>query len=154
MSIKVAAQPAITVIGLAIRTRPMSPDIPRVWPRFVPRIAEIEAQTDPGVTYGVMWHGQGSMDDLHYMAAVAVASPARVPKSMESLILPAGEYAVFSYPLSDLGKGFGEIFDRLLPQSGFEQAPGPYFEHYDRAFDPGIPAARVGIHIPVRRVNR
>src|SRR5688572_20010270 len=79
MSIQVVDRPALSVIGVRIRTRPMSPEIPALWPKFVERIREIEGQTEPQVSYGVMWHEDVSMEVLHYMAAVAVASPSRVP---------------------------------------------------------------------------
>ena len=149
--LKTLERPAITVVGLAIRTRPMSPDIPVLWPKFVARIDEIENLSEPRVSYGVMRHGSGDMEDLHYMAAVAVSNASRIPPGMESLAIPAGTYASFRYPLSGLARGFGEIFGRLLPSSGYVQAPGPYFERYDEAFDPGNPNSEVDIQIPVRR---
>jgi len=70
--LKTLERPAIAVVGLAIRTRPMSPGIPALWPKFVARIDEIENLSEPRVSYGVMRHGGGDMEDLHYMAAVAV----------------------------------------------------------------------------------
>jgi predicted transcriptional regulator YdeE len=48
------------------------------------------------------------------MAAVSVAKPGRVPSGMTLMMLPAGRYASFRYPLSGLTDGFCEIFDRLL----------------------------------------
>ena len=149
--LKTLERPAITVVGLAIRTRPMSPDIPALWPKFVARIREIENLSQPRVSYGVMRHGGGDMEDLHYMAAVAVSNASHNPAGMESLTIPAGAYATFRYPLSGLARGFGEIFGKLLPSSGCIQAPGPYFERYDEAFDPGNPNSEVEILIPVRR---
>jgi AraC family transcriptional regulator len=147
-------RPAFTVIGLHIRTRPLSPEIPEIWPKFVARMGEIPAQAEPGVAYGVMWHEPGSMDVLHYMAAVSVTTPERIPAGMRSFTIPASEWAVFSFPLSRLGEGFCEIFDRLLPASDHEQAPGPYFERYDESFCPDRPDSAVAIHVPVRRRMR
>ena len=45
---------ALTVVGLAIKTRPLSPEIPALRPRFVARIDEIENALEPDVSYGVM----------------------------------------------------------------------------------------------------
>jgi AraC family transcriptional regulator len=90
------------------------------------------------------------MDVLHYMAAVSVAKPGRVPRGMTLLILPAGKYASFRYPFRELAKGFGEVFSRLLPESGLERTAGPFFERYDEAFDPANPDALVEICMPVR----
>jgi AraC family transcriptional regulator len=149
--IEVVQRPSLAVVGLHIRTRPMSPEIPRIWPGFVARIAEIEGRAESRVTYGVMWHEPGTLDTLHYMACVAASPPAPVPPGMERLAIPAGEWASFRYPLSRLGEGFGEIFNELLPRSAWEQAPGPYFERYDESFCPDEPASLVQICLPVRR---
>lgn len=148
--IKVLDRPAQTIVGLAIRTRPMSAEIPALWPRFVARIPEIPAPVEPQVSYGVMQYHEGAPAPLFYMAGVSVSNADRVPSGMESVVIAAGSYAVFRYPLSDLGRGFAEIFDRLLPSSGYQQAPGPFFERYDEAFDPGNPASMVEIYLPVR----
>jgi len=150
MTIKTLTRPAVTLIGLHIETRPMSPEIPTLWPKFVARIPEIQGQTEPRVTYGVMIDG-GAV--LHYWAAVAVDASARLPSGMTRVSLPAGTYATFSYPLSGLAKGFGEIFNTLLPTSGYVQVPGPLFERYDESFDPADPASTVAIGLPVRRGN-
>jgi len=90
------------------------------------------------------------MHVMHYMAAVSVAKRGRVPGGMTLLILPAGRYASFRFPLSGLANGFCEIFNRLLPTSGYGQAPGPFFERYDEAFDPGNPGSMVEICLPIR----
>ena len=64
---------------------------------------------------------------------------------------PAGTCTTCRYPLSGLGKGFGELFNRLLPQSGYVQTPGPTFERYDESFDARDPGSLVEICLPVRR---
>jgi AraC family transcriptional regulator len=148
MTLKTIERPAQTVIGMSIRTKPMSPDIPALWPKLVERIPEIENPSEPKVSYGVM---RDEGDALTYTAAVSVVAAGRVPPGMESLTIPAGTYAVFRYPLSGLSKGFGEIFNRLLPASDFVQKPGPLLERYDESFDPGDPNSAVEICLPVRR---
>ena len=149
MTLEVIERPAITVIGMNIRTKPMSPEIPALWPRFVARIGEIEKLAEPRVSYGVMRVPAG-MQALDYMAAVAVKPGGRIPGGMESLSIPAGTYTACRYPLSELARGFGELFDRLLPESDYVQIPGPSFERYDESFDPQNPGSLVEICFPVR----
>jgi AraC family transcriptional regulator len=152
MPLQILERPAFSVVGMHIETRPLSPDIPSLWPRFMSRADEIAHTREPQVSYGVMWQPGGMSAPLHYMAAVSVSSNSAVPAGLESKVIPAGTYAMFSYPLSGLGQGFGEIFNQLLPASEFEQIAGqPLFERYDEAFDPGNPASQVQIAIPVRR---
>ena len=149
MTLQVIERPAITVIGLNIRTKPMSPEIPALWPKFVARIDEIENTAEPRVSYGVMRMPAG-MQALDYMAAVSVRPGGRVPAGMESITIPAGMYTACRYPLSGLPAGFGELFNRLLPESDYEQISGPHFERYDESFDPRNPGSLVEICIPVR----
>lgn len=147
MTLKTVERPAVTVVGLQIRTRPMSPDIPALWPKFVPRIDEIADIAEPNVSYGVM-RNDGAV--LEYAAAVSVRSAQQLPAGMTSILLPAGTYAFFSYPLSGLGKGFGEIHNELMPRSRYERTDAPFFERYDEKFDPRDPQSAVEIWIPVR----
>ena len=97
MTLKIDERPALTVVGMEIVTRPKSAQIPALWPKFVARIGDIQDPREAVVGYGVMWHGE-SMDVMHYMAAVSVAKPGRVPGGMTLMILPAGKYASFQLP--------------------------------------------------------
>jgi AraC family transcriptional regulator len=151
MTIKILEKPAINVVGMAIRTRPMSPEIPALWPKFAVRIDEIADTAEPNVSYGVMRHDPGPPEALLYMAAVSVKKPGPVPNGMESLAVPAGTYASFTYALADLGKGFGEIFNRMLPASGYVPTAAASFERYDEKFNPQDRQSAVEILIPVRR---
>jgi AraC family transcriptional regulator len=146
MSINVQQRPAFTVVGMRIRTVPMSPDIPALWPRFVARENEVAGATEPGVTYGVMRSEGAALD---YLAAVSVAPGSAVPAGMESVAVPEGLYALFSYPLSGLGEGFHEIFSTLIPGSGYVQRDGWLLERYDENFCPDEPKSLVQIAVPV-----
>ena len=147
MTLKIIDRPAITVVGLHIRTKPMSPDIPSLWPKFVARIDEIANPAEPKVSYGVMKYDAGSLD---YTAAVSVKSADRIPAGMVVTPLPGGTYAFFTYPLSGLARGFAEINEQLLPASNYAPVQAPFFERYNEAFDPRNPGSLVEIWIPVR----
>ena len=147
MILKIVDRPAQNVVGLQIRTKPMSPEIPALWPKFVARIDEIPNPAEPNVSYGVMKFDAGTLD---YAAAVSVKSTDRIPSDMVAITVPAGTYALFSYPLSGLEKGFCEIRDRLLPASNYQSIAAPFFERYDAKFDPRNPQSAVEIWIPVR----
>jgi len=146
MTVNTQRMPAMTIVGLNIRTKPMAPEIPALWPKFVARIPEIDNPAEPGVAYGVM---RPLPDALLYMAGVSVSKPGRIPVDMESVAITAGTYAVFSYPISQLGKGFGEIYQKLLPASGLRLLAGPSLERYGEDFSPHDPNAPVSILIPV-----
>ena len=147
MSLKTVERPALNVVGLQIRTKPMSPEIPALWPKFVARIPEIPDPAEPKVSYGVMKYEAGT---LTYSATVSVKGRSPAPAGMVAITLPAGTYATFAYPISGLQKGFGEIYNQLLPASNYVQEPGLFFERYDEKFDPRDPNALVEICLPVR----
>jgi AraC family transcriptional regulator len=149
MKLNLVERPPLTVIGLQIHATPMSPAIPALWPQFVARIPEIAQATEGRVTYGVMQNVAGGMAGFDYLAAIAVADSAPVPPGMTRCVLPAGTYAVFRFPLSGLGAGFGDIFERLLPASGWVQGPGPYFERYGEDFCPDDASSPVEVWMPV-----
>ena len=146
MNVKTQQIPAMTIVGMNIRTKPLSPEIPALWPKFVARIPEIENPAEKFVAYGVM---RPQPDALLYLAGVSVAKQGRIPDGMESVTIPAGTYAVFSYPISQLGKGFGEIYQQILPKSGLRVLPGPSLERYGEDFKAQDPQSPVGIWIPV-----
>jgi AraC family transcriptional regulator len=148
MSVEIVQRSVFHVVGMSIRTQPQSPEIPALWPKFVARMQEIEGRTEPKVAYGVMRHEPPST--LLYIAGVAVPAGTRAPAGMEIYEVAAGSYAQFRYPLSRIGEGFGEIFSRLLPSSGYVQAPGFQLERYGESFDPQDRNSMVEILIPVR----
>jgi AraC family transcriptional regulator len=148
MTPSIVAQPALHLIGLQIRTRPMSPEIAALWPRFVARIPEIASPTEPGVTFGAMQDSGGS---LLYLAAVQVGATAPTPRDMTRLDVPAGDYAVFEFPFGKMGEAFPFIFDTWLPGSGYMQDGPLLLERYGVDFCPDQPTSPMQVRVPVRR---
>jgi AraC family transcriptional regulator len=147
MTPSIVAQPAFRLVGLQILTKPMSPEIPALWPRFVARLPEIAAPAQPGVTFGAM---QSAGDDLIYLAGVEVASSAPPPRDMSQVAVPAGDYAVFEFPFGDIGQAYPFIFGTWLPGSGYVQDARPLLERYGADFCPDRPASPMQVRVPVR----
>ncbi|MCE4555291.1 GyrI-like domain-containing protein [Roseateles cellulosilyticus] len=140
----------LCVVGMQIETKPMSPQIPELWSRFVQREHEISGVLDPRVTYGVMQIEVGGSGALRYLAGLSVTDQtAFVPAGMSAVTIPAGQYAVFEFPLSDIGSSFDFIFNNWLPSSRYTQAGSPLFERYGADFDPTVPSSRMEAYIPV-----
>lgn len=148
MEPEIVAQPALRLVGLEIRTRPMSPDIPALWPRFVARLAEIAGVTEPRTTFGAMRNEPG--DVLIYLAAVPVAADAPTPTGTTAWDVPAGEHAVFEFPFGDIGKAYPFIFGQWLPGSGRRQADAPLLERYGPDFCPDQPSSPMQVRVPLR----
>jgi len=150
MQPKIVPQPPLRLVGLQIRTRPMSPEIPALWPRFVARIAEIGPVLEPRTTYGAMASPADAHDVLLYLAAVPVAPAAPVPAGMTALDVPAGDHAVFQFAFKDIGSVYPFIFETWLPASGFVKADAPLLERYGADFDPANPMSPMQVRVPVR----
>ena len=78
-----------------------------------------------------------------------------VPPGMETLVIPAGEYAVFHYVGSsaDAPQIFSYIFNEWLPESGYAVDDRPHFEILGRHYRNNDPASEEDIYIPIRQVN-
>ena len=85
-------------------------------------------------------------------AAVAVNDDAAVSHGLESLIIPAGNYAEFIHvgPASAAPRTFGYILGEWLPASEFELDLRPHFEILPEGYDPFAEDAEERILIPVR----
>lgn len=150
MKPRIVTRTPLVVVGMRIVTQPMSPEIPALWARFVQREHEIKGNLEPHVSYGVMWMEAGETGGLSYLAGVSIADQAApVPAGMTAVTIPAGQYAVFEFPLSEVGSAFDSIFNLWLPTSGYAQARSPVFERYGEDFDPTVPSSRMEAHVPV-----
>ncbi len=149
MEPEIVPQPALRLVGLEIRTQPMSPEIPALWPRFVSRLPEVTGVTEPGVTFGAMRNESDQV--LLYLAAVPVAAEAPIPAGMTAWDVPAGLQAVFEFPFGDIGRAYPFIFGTWLPNSGREQDTRPVLERYGANFCPDQPASRMQVRVPLRQ---
>lgn len=139
-------KPAFTVVGSLLHTQPMTPEIPQLWDKFVPRIDEIQHIAEPHVSYGLM-ESFDQMTRLDYMAGVSVETAGKLPEGMSQWNVPANTYAVFETTLPTIGDTFGYIYNTWFPTSGYRPAAGAYFERYGETFSPSNPS--LSIYIPV-----
>ena len=150
MKPKIVTHTPRVIVGMQIITKPMSPEIPGLWSRFVQREHEISGVLEPSATYGVMQMEAGAAGGLRYLAGLSVSDQAAsVPAGMIAATIPAGQYAVFEFPLSEIGAAFDFMFNSWLPSSGYAQAASPMFERYGEDFDPTVPSSRMEAHLPI-----
>jgi AraC family transcriptional regulator len=76
-----------------------------------------------------------------------------VPPGMETFIIPAGKYAVFSHigTASDAPKTFGYIFGTWLPQSDYKVDLRPHFEILGEKYRRDDPDSEEEVWIPVKQ---
>lgn len=91
-------------------------------------------------------------NEFEKWAAVEVPNFDSVPKDMETLILPAGQYAVFDYTgLSTDHAIFEYIFGTWLPGSDYSLDNRPHFEVLGDKYRNNDPKSEEEIWIPVIR---
>jgi AraC family transcriptional regulator len=139
-------KPSFTVVGLRITTKPKSPEIPKLWDAFVPRMIELPNVSEPYVSYGVM---QSMGDALDYMAGNPVNKIDNVPSGMQHWDIPEQTYAVFEATLPTIMEVFDSIYKSWLPASGYQHANSPVLERYGETFSPENPV--LDIYIPITK---
>jgi AraC family transcriptional regulator len=144
-------KPAFTIVGMLLRATPMTPEIPKLWDRFVPRIDEIAHLAEPKTDYGVMDHFDEATGQFDYLAGCSVTAVDTLPAGMQQWDVPANTYAVFTTTVPTIGQVMGHIYNTWLPTSGYRHAAGPYFERYGEHFNPEDPASTFSIYIPVEK---
>lgn len=131
---------------------------PELWRRFMMRRKEVldSLNTD---RYSIQFYppGTGPMSgDLNAVfvkwAAIEVSATASIPEGMETMVLPAGRYAVFQHhgPASAFMKTFGFIFNNWLPGSEYLVDDRPHFEVLPENYRPDDPDASEEIWIPIK----
>lgn len=144
-------KPAFTVVGLRIRAKAMSAEIPALWGQFGPRMGEVPQLAEPGASYGLMDNFDQELSELDYMAGESVIQTGDLPAGMTRWEVPANTYAVFETTIPTIGETYGHIYNTWLPSSGYQHAAGPYFERYGETFEPDDPTSTLAIYIPVAK---
>jgi AraC family transcriptional regulator len=143
---------AFCVAGLAERCGSETiAGIPAQWQRFGPYIGNIPGQVG-NVAYGVVYNGDdhGNAD---YLCGVEVTDYSRVQPDLSRVRIPENRYAVFSHGdhISTIRRTFNTIWSKWFPDSGHEPADAPFFERYDKRFDPTTGLGGLEIWIPLKK---
>lgn len=138
---------AFRVVGLSVNCSfEDTSGIPGIWQSFNARVDEVD-DAKTGAAYGVCCDADETGRFL-YLAGVEARGKTA---GMDHFDVPAGRYAVFEHRghVSDLPKTVYTIWNKSLPDLGFEPAKAPDFERYDNRFDPESGRGTVEIWIPV-----
>ena len=136
-------KPAFTVVGLLLHTQPMSPEIPALWDKFVPRMARFRIQTEGHVSYGLMGHFDQATGMFDYMAGNPVTQVDQLPAGMSRWDLAANTYAVLETTLAGIGEAMDYLHTTWLPSSDYQPVDAPSFERYGEAFSPANPVVEI-----------
>ena len=148
--LQIVERQAMTVVGMHFHGPGMSPDIPKLWDKFGPRMETIEGSTNPMVSYGVCANMDMQTGQFDYVAAVEVEENAPVPQDMVRWQVPGGKYALIPATLTTIGDAY-RLAESLIPDAGYQRVGNLDYELYDERFDPTQPESVLYICIPVEK---
>ena len=154
MTPKIITKDSFMVVGTEYIGKNENGEIPQMWGNdFMPRINEITNVVNPNAFYGVCTCMKAvEIGMFSYIAGREVSSLEDVPSRMVGKTIPANTYAVFTHvgSLAALGSTWISIYDKWLPESGYEPSGDPEFEYYDERFKDESDASELDIYIPIK----
>jgi AraC family transcriptional regulator len=145
-------RPAFSIVGLKYLGANKNNQIPGLWDVFAHRSKEISHRINKEESYGVIVNMDKLSGQFDYYAGVAVAQPFEIPEGMQSIEIPAQNYAIFDCTLPTLMKTIGQVYSEWLPDSNFARTSGPEFELYDQRWHAGPDGSQeMSICIPVEK---
>lgn len=159
---RIEALPETKIAGKCMRMCLAGNKTPELWRSFMPRRREI-ANAIGSTLFSVQVY-DGPLDiaedfNAHTImdkwAGVEVPDFEQVPDGMETLVIPAGLYAVFNYQgaASKGGEAFRYIFGTWLPALGYATDQRPHFERLGEKYKNEDPASEEELWIPVKPVG-
>jgi AraC family transcriptional regulator len=150
MEPKIVQKDGFTVVGAKMRcTTDDTSKIPQLWGQLMARMGEIPNLLGDGNSYGVMDNYDEATESWDYVAAFEVSEVEDVPEGLVSLEIPAQTYAVFTCTMPTIQETYSIIYEQWLPQSEYEHAPTPEFEHYPPTYNPEDEDSQFEVYIPV-----
>jgi AraC family transcriptional regulator len=127
-----------------------SAGIPSQWQRFLPRLGQIPGQLG-GTAYGVCCNSDDA-GNFEYVCGVEVKGFSRLGADWSRVRIPEQRYAIFIQRehISTIRSTWNTIWNKWLPESGFELVDAPSFESYGDHFDSFAGTGGFEIWIPIK----
>lgn len=157
MNVRLIDAPERKLIGIHLTMSLVKNQTGRLWSIFMPRRTELTNLVRSELFSMQVYDDQyfrafNPSNDFEKWAAMEVKDFQHVPQGMETIIVPAGKYAVFHYigRSSEGAKAFQYIFQSWLPSSGFTLDQRPHFELLGDLYKNDDPTSEEEIWIPVK----
>jgi AraC family transcriptional regulator len=141
----------LLIAGLGERyTCETSAAIPSQWQRFLPNLGQIPGQLGR-TAYGVCCNSDDA-GNFDYVCGVEVKDFSKLPPDWSRVRIPEQSYAVFHQRehISTIRSTWNTIWNKWLPESGFEAMDAPNFESYGDDFDSFTGTGGFEIWIPIK----
>jgi predicted transcriptional regulator YdeE len=148
MEPRIVSKPAVSIMGLTVRAKGGSPEIPGLWEMLMPRVGEIHNRLGDDA-YGVVDNFDEAEGMMDYTAGYEVDPTQEPPSGMTLLRIPAQTYAVFDCTQPTLMQAIDQAYLQWLPASGYRRDKGPEFEFYGEDFYASDPDSPMSIFVPI-----
>lgn len=145
------------IVGKRLRMSFADNRTEELWRSFMPQRHEIQRVVSPDL-YSMQYYplgfstGFNPTTEFEKWAGMEVAEFASLPAGMETVIIPASQYAVFFYRgLNTDTSIFQYIFATWLPASDYVVDDRPHFEILGPKYKNNDPASEEEIWIPVKQ---
>ncbi|WP_299821935.1 GyrI-like domain-containing protein [uncultured Pontibacter sp.] len=147
-----------TLVGIRIKTSLAENKTQELWQRFIPMQKSMR-NTIGAALFSVEVYEHDFFDTFHparefeKWAAVQVADA--IPQSMETLTIPEGLYAVFTYigKASEASTIYQYIYGTWIPESDYTLDNRPHFAIMGAKYKNEDPASEEELWIPIRKKN-
>jgi len=159
MNPRIQTLPSTLLIGKKSITSYADNNTFELWQSFSPRKIEIEHSINndsyaveiyPTTTF---FQNFDPTREFEKWAAIAVSKIDEIPEGMQSLAIPEGLYAVFTYKgkPSEVMKTFRYIYSEWLPKSEYTMDDRPYFALMGTNYKGEHPDSEEEFWIPIKK---
>jgi AraC family transcriptional regulator len=141
----------LLIVGLSEPyTWETSTGIPAQWQRFLPHLGNIPGQVGR-TAYGVCYNSDGA-GNFDYLCGVEVSDFSRLSPNWNRVRVPEQKYAVFFHRdhISAIRRTWSTIWNKWLPESGYEAADAPNVERYSEDFNSATGEGGVELWVPIK----
>jgi len=159
MKYRIETLPQTILMGMRTRMSYLDVQTPQLWQAFMSKRTEIKGRLDENY-YSVEVYDDRSYFEVfdpsktfEKWATVHVSSETPVPEGMEKLVVPEGEYVVFSYKGSsqEASKAYQYIYSEWIPQSPYRIAHRPHFALMGERYKNNDPNSEEEFWIPITK---
>lgn len=149
----------IKLIGISKQVRINDPATVEIWKSFVPRRDEVKNRVDQNL-YSVHIYDHDFKPEnvtpqtiVTRYASVQVDSFSNIPDGMETLTIPAGVWAVFTFKGTpqQFPETWMQFMFEWLPSSSYQLDSRPHFEMLGNKYKHNDPESEEEVWIPVRK---
>ncbi len=156
MKVDIIEQPETIIIGMQANMSLTADNTSALFRGFMPRKREISDGTNQPLflikVYPPNYFTAFNPNTIFTKwLGIKNSSIENIPDGFDTIIIPAGKYAVFHYKgLNTDHRIFNYIFQEWLPQSGYQLDERPHFDLLDERYKNNDPESEEELWIPIK----